>query len=202
MRCSDFSVRLTDASTSESAFLPFSATSEYDCSGRRSDSPSAAQTASGKPDTAFAAANGTAFRSPLPKKQTSRAGAQDRAEARAGQSSAQPKPNTTSRTTRQTRSSPKQAETVLPVIHALAANGARRIAEHPTNRHQWPKPRRQSADPSLDTPKALTRKKSPVTASPATDPTPSHRRGNATSAVVRFLGNVQHRSDSSSRKVR
>lgn len=203
MRSSDFPSDSTDASTRESAFLPFSATSEYDCSGRRSDSPSAAQTASGKPDTAFAAANGTAFYSPLPKKRTSHAGAQDRAEARAGQSSARPKPNTTSRTTRQTRSLPKQAETALSLIHALAANGAHRITEHPTNRHQWPKPRRRSTDPSLVTSKALTRENSPVAASPATDPALSHCRGNATSAVVvRFLGNVQHRSDSSSRKVR
>lgn len=131
MRSSDFPSDSTSASTRESAFLPFSATSEYNCSGRRSDSPSAARTASGKPDTAFAAANGTASRSPPPKKRTSYAEAQDRAEARAGQSSIRPKPNTTSRTTRQTRSSPKQAETALSLIHALAANGARRIAEHP-----------------------------------------------------------------------
>ena len=39
MRSSDPPLDSTDASTRESAFLPFSATSEYDCSGCRSDSP-------------------------------------------------------------------------------------------------------------------------------------------------------------------
>ena len=131
MRSSDLPSDSTDASTRESAFQPFSATSEYDCSGRRSDSPPAAQTASGKPDTAFATANGTAFRCPPPKKRRSRAGAQDPAEAtcRAIIDSAEAEhdePHDT-RDSRLTEAS----RTVLSAIHALAANGARRTVERP-----------------------------------------------------------------------
>ena len=100
------------------------------------------QTASGEPDTAFAAANGTVSRSSPPKKRASRAEAQDRAEARAGHTPVQPKPDTVSRTARQTRDSPKQVEPCSP-----RSAGSPRTASAepgaPACRYQRPKPRHQ-----------------------------------------------------------
>jgi hypothetical protein len=103
------------------------------------------QTASGEPDTAFAAANGTVSRSSPPKKRASRAEAQDRAEARAGHTPVQPKLDTVSRTARQTRDSPKQVEPCSP-RSTSSPRTASAEPEAPACRYQRPKPRHQLAE--------------------------------------------------------
>jgi hypothetical protein len=149
------------------------------------------QTASGEPDTAFAAANGTVSRSSPPKKRASRAEAQDRAEARAGHTPVQPKLDTVSRTARQTRDSPKQVEPCSP----RSAGSPRTTSAEPEA------PRVDTSDRSRginsrSVTQAHPRPSHVEEPSPPrsnADQAPSHRRGNAT-GTSRFIAETTYRT--------
>lgn len=178
MRSSDPPFDSTGASTRESAFLPFSATSEYDCSGSSFRLPVRSANRIRRTGHRIRTANGTVSRSSPPKKRTSRAEAQDRAEARAGHTPVQPKSDTMSRTARQTRDSPKQVELCSPHSTCSPRTASAELGTSACRR-QRPKPRHQLTEHrSTHSRPSHTRRTSPPRSS--ADPAPSHRRGNAT----------------------